>query len=109
MYLLELIFIFGSQRIDGAHIHFIESGEHSCFILYRNQTLGKLLALGAAIEVGDVDQGRRLLLDRPGQVRVAVAEQVDRDAAGEIEIFLAILAIEIDPLARYAASADRRA
>jgi hypothetical protein len=29
---------------------------------------------------------------------MAVAEQVDGDAAGEIEIFLAALAVEIDPL-----------
>ena len=37
-------------------------------------------------------QRRRLPLDRPDQHRVAVAEQVDRDAAGEIEVLLAVFA-----------------
>ena len=76
-----------------------------------DQPLGEGLALRRAVEVGDVDQRRRLLLDRLGQVRMAMAEQVDGDAAGEIEIFLAALAIEIDPLAPYRPhrSADRRA
>jgi hypothetical protein len=63
-----------------------------------DQPLGKRFALGRAVEVGDVYQGPRLLLDRPGQMRVAVAEQVDRDSAREVEIFLALLAVEIDPL-----------
>ena len=58
-------------------------------------------ALRAAIEVGDVDQRLRLLLDRPGEHRMAVAEQIDGDAAGEIEIFLAALSIEIHPLASH--------
>ena len=48
-----------------------------------------------------MDQGRRLLLDRLGQMRMAVAEQIDRDAAGEIEIFLAILAIELHAFASH--------
>ena len=63
-----------------------------------DQPLRERLALRRAVEVGDVDQGRRLVLDRLGQVRMAVAEQVDGDAAGEVEIFLALLAVEIDPL-----------
>src|SRR6476659_1147329 len=45
-----------------------------------------------------MDQRRRLVLDRPGQVGVAVAQKVDRDAGREIEVLLAIFAIEVDPL-----------
>ena len=66
-----------------------------------DQPLGQRLALRRAVEVGDVHQRRRLLLDRLGQVRVAVAEQVDRDARGEVEIFLAVLAIEVGAFAAH--------
>ena len=64
-----------------------------------DQPLRQRLALRAAVEVRDMHQPRGLILDRLGQVRVAVTQQIDRDAAGEIEIFLAAFAVEIDPLA----------
>ena len=67
------------------------------------QPLRERLALRASVQVRHVHQRRRLLLDRLGQVRVAVAEQVDRDPRREIEIPLALLAIEIDPLAAHRA------
>ena len=52
-----------------------------------DQPLRQRLALRAAVEVGDVHQRRRLLLDRLGQMRMAVAEQIDRDAAAKSRYF----------------------
>ena len=66
-----------------------------------DQPLANASPCGRAVEVGDVHQRRRLLLDRLGQVRVAVAEEVDRDARREVEISLALLAVEIDSLAAH--------
>ena len=57
-----------------------------------DQPLRERLALRASVKVGDVDQGRGLVLDRFGQMRMVVAERVDGDAAREIEIFLAAFA-----------------
>src|SRR3546814_16516482 len=57
------------------------------------------LALRAAIEVRYVHQRRRLLLDRLRQLRVAVPEQVDRDAARTVEITFASLAAQLRALA----------
>jgi hypothetical protein len=68
---------------------------------------GVSLALRGAVQVGDVDQGRSLILDRPGEVRVAVPEQIDGDAAGEIQILLALLAEQINAFAAH--RPDRRA
>ena len=64
-----------------------------------DDTLGEGFALRAAVKVRDVHQRLGLLLDGLGQMRMAVPQDVDRNAAGEIEVFLALLAIEIDPLA----------
>jgi hypothetical protein len=72
--------------------------EHRVGEAVLDQPLGEGLALRRSVEVGDVHEGRRLLLDRLGQMRVAVAEQIDRDSAREIEIFRAVLAVEIDAL-----------
>jgi hypothetical protein len=65
------------------------------------QALGEGLALRRAVEVGDVHQRARLLLDRLGQMRMAMAQYVDRDAGGEIQIFLAILAIKVGAFAAH--------
>ena len=43
-------------------------------------------------------QSRGLLRNRLGQMRVAMAEQIDGNAAGKIEVFLAVLAVKIAPL-----------
>ena len=51
----------------------------------RHQPLGGALLVRRAVQVADMHQLGRLLLDRADQVRVAVPERVDRDAAGEIE------------------------
>jgi hypothetical protein len=62
------------------------------------KALRKRLSLGRPVEVGHVHQRRRLLLDRLGQVRMAVPQDIDRDARREVEISLASLAVEIDSL-----------
>ena len=54
-----------------------------------DQPLRERLALRRAVEVGDVHQRRRLVLDRLGQIGMAVAEHVDRDARREVEVALA--------------------
>ena len=45
---------------------------------------------GGQVQVGRVDQRRRLLLDGPDEARVAVAEAVDGDAGQEVQILLAL-------------------
>src|SRR3546814_10697537 len=55
-------------------------------------------ALRAAIKVRHMDQRRYLFLDRLGQMRMAVPEQIDRDAACEIQITLASIADQIGAL-----------
>ena len=54
------------------------------------QPVGQPLALRDAIEVGDVDDLLGLLGDRLDHVRMRMAERVDRDARGEIEIAVAV-------------------
>ena len=70
-------------------------------VRWENQPLGQMLTLGAAIEVGDVHQRGRLLLDRANQARVRMTEQVDRDPGGEIEISLPILTDQMAVLAAH--------
>ena len=70
-----------------------------------DQALRKLLALRTAIEVGDVHQRFRLTLDRADQGRMRMAEQIDRDAAGEIEIARAVLVDQMTVLAANGAHA----
>ena len=60
--------------------------------------LRKGLPLRATVKVGHMHQSRGLIGNRLGQMRVAVAKQIDGNAAGEIEIFLAIFTIKIAPL-----------
>ena len=55
-----------------------------------DQTLRQRLALRAAVKVGDVHQRLCLLLDCADQAGMAVAEQIDRNAAGEIEVTRAV-------------------
>ena len=54
------------------------------------QPVGQPLALRDAVEIGDVQHLGRLRRDRRDQVRMRMAERVDRDARGEIEIALAV-------------------
>ncbi len=71
------------------------------------QPRGELVAVRALEQVRHVPELGRLLLQRCDQMRMAMAERVDRDAGGEIEIALAIgrdqpgalaaLEAEIDP------------
>ena len=66
-----------------------------------DQPLRQLLALRAAIEVRHMHQRRRLLLDRADQPFMRMAEQVDRNAAGEIEVAGAVLADQMAVLAAH--------
>ena len=54
------------------------------------EQLGELGLLRDVEEVGDVEQGRRLLAHRAHHLGVAVAERGHRDAAGEVEVLLAV-------------------
>ena len=64
-----------------------------------DQLLRQLLALRTAVEVGNVHQRLRLLLDCGDQPFMRMAEQVDRDTAGEIEITRAVLVDQVAVLA----------
>src|SRR3546814_8337516 len=59
------------------------------------------LALRTAVEVRHVHQRRGLILDRLRQMRMAVTEKIDRDAARKVEITLASLADQIGTLAAH--------
>ena len=54
------------------------------------QPVGQPLPLGDAVEVGDVQHLGGLLGDRCDEVRMRMAERIDRDARREIEIALAV-------------------
>ena len=56
-----------------------------------DQPLGEPALAGNLVEVGDVPELAGLLGQRRDEMRVAVAERVDGDAAGEIEIALAVV------------------
>ena len=59
-----------------------------------HQALRKRLALRAAIQVRHMHQRRCLFLDRLGQVRMAMAQEVDCNAAGEIKRAAAVFGNE---------------
>src|SRR3972149_3328978 len=54
------------------------------------EELRQLRLLGDVEVVGDVDEGRRLLAQRPHDLRGAVAERRHRGAAGEVQVLLAV-------------------
>src|SRR3546814_20581667 len=58
-----------------------------------------MFLLRRTIEVRHMHQRRRLLLDRADQMGMAVAQDVDRDAACEIQKTLAALVDQIAPVA----------
>jgi hypothetical protein len=62
--------------------------------------------LGRPVEVRHVHKRRNLLLQLLRIIRVPVAKQVDRDSGREVQISLAVLAVEIDSLAPH--RPDRR-
>jgi hypothetical protein len=82
------------------------------------QPRGKLVAVRALEQVRHVPELCRLLLQCGDQMRMAMAERIDRDAAGEIEITLAVgrdqpralaaLETEVDP-GEYGEQMRRRA
>ena len=72
------------------------------------QPLGQPLAFRDAIEVGDVPELLRLLGERLDQMRMRVAERIDRDAGGEIEIAVAVGRDQPDALAPLEGEVDTR-
>ncbi len=64
-----------------------------------DQPLAERLLAGDLVEVGQVPDLVGLLLQRLDQMRMAVAERVDRDAGAEIEISLAVFGDQPDALA----------
>ena len=73
--------------------------EHSAHAGALAQLFGQLAAGGSVIEVGGVLQLMGLLGDSLGPGQVAVAQAVDADAAGEIQILLALGALGIQAVA----------
>ena len=64
----------------------------------RHQSFGERRLRRHLVEVRRVHQRRCLLLDRTDKVRMAVAKQVDGDAAGEIQPLAAFGVIKITPI-----------
>src|SRR3546814_7864056 len=60
-----------------------------------------MLALVAIVQVRDMHQRLGLFLDRADQMRMAVAERIDRDARSEIEEAAAVVGNQIDALASH--------
>ena len=81
-----------AHQLDDA-FHRLGAGigeEHVVGEAHVAEPLGQPLAFGDAVEVGDVDQLPGLLGDRLDHMRMAMAERVNGDAGGEIEIAVAI-------------------
>ena len=74
--------------------------EHGVCESLVDQPLRQCLTLWAAVEVGDMHQCLGLFLDRADQAFVAVPEQIDCDAAGEIQIARAVLVDQMAVIAR---------
>ena len=82
--------------------------EHHVGEAHGAQPVGQPLALGNAVEVGDVDDLLGLLGDRLDQMRMRMAERIDRDAGGEIEIALAVGRDQPNALAPLESEVDPR-
>ena len=82
-----------ARHLDGA-FHRLGAGigeKHDIGEACLAEPLGQPLGLRDSIEIGNVPQLRRLLGDRRDQMRMRVAERVDRDARGEVEVALTVL------------------
>ena len=101
--------VIAARDLDGA-FHRFGAGiteEHEIGKALLAQPRGKPVAIRALEQVRHVPEFGGLLLQRRDQMRMAMAERIDRDAGGEIEIALAIgryqpgafaaLETEIDP------------
>ena len=87
----------GAAGLDGAFDRFGAriGEEHRIGKGQRHQPFGKRGLRRHLVEVRRVHQRRRLLLDGADQMRMAVAEQIDRDAAGEIEPFAPLGVVQV--------------
>jgi hypothetical protein len=73
-----------------------------------DQPLRQLLPLRTAIQVRHMHQRRRLILNRLGQMRMPMPQQIDRNPAGEIERAGAILRNQPRPLTAHRTKAAAR-
>ena len=64
-----------------------------------HEPLRQPLLLGDPVDVGGVPELLRLLAQRRDEMRMGVAQRVDRDADAEIEISLALLGVKTRALA----------
>ena len=74
--------------------------EHGIGEAVGDQPLGQTLLLRDLVEVGDVPELAALLDQRLDQMGMAVAQRRDGDAAGEVEIAVAIGGVKIGPSPR---------
>ena len=74
----------------------------------RRQPVGQLLAIRDAVEVGDVPDLRRLLLQRRDEVGMGMAERVHRDAGAEVEIASPVGTLQPRTLASLEGEIDAR-
>ena len=88
-----LTIVIAARRLDGA-LDRLGAGigeEHLVGEGRGDQPLGEAALAGNLVEVGDVPELAGLLGQRGDEMRVAVAERVDGDAAAEIEVALAVV------------------
>ena len=82
--------------------------EHRVGKARRAQPVGQPLAFRNAVQIGDVPELLRLLGQRRDQMRMRVAERIDGDAGGEIEIALAVSREQPSALAPLESEVDAR-
>jgi hypothetical protein len=98
-----------ARRLDRA-FHRLGAGiaeEHDVGEACLAQPLRDALGFGNLVKVGDVPQLLRLLGERGDEMRMRVAERVDGDAGGKIEIALAVGRDEPTPSPRSKARSTR--
>ena len=72
------------------------------------QPVGQPLAFRDAVQVGDVPELLRLLVERAHQPRMRMSKRIDGDAGGEIEIALAVSREQPRALAPLESEVDAR-
>src|SRR3546814_946693 len=86
-----------ARRLDGAfqRLRTAIGEEHRVGKGVIHQPLRQLLALGAAIQVRHMHQGRGLFLNGLHEMRMTMAQQIDGNTAGEIQITLTTFADQV--------------
>src|SRR3546814_20498099 len=100
MIVLNIIFFFFKQKTAyEMRISDWSSDVCSSDLGVIHQPLRQLLALGAAIQVRHMHQGRGLFLNGLHEMRMTMAQQIDGNTAGEIQITLNTFADQVAALA----------